>query len=315
MNAHHVLGAHATRLVARLLIVSAALGFQPLRWGEVAVARAEQTVTAGLLARGQDLFGDGKLAEALTLLEQVAHSEAPAPVRRDAWLYIGFCRINMDQVAEASEAFRAALTLDPSLRLDPRRYPPNLTDPFERVRSEIVADTAPSLITVNDVGAYVSPPEKLPGPMRQPWFKKWWVWALAGATVAAATLAVGFAAGRNTSNVVKITFKATLRSAIETVTLSEGQTGAVATGGLGSTVTATFQVRAQGGRPPYEVVINPQDGSQLTCSGLGENSLCERSVTYGFRLPGDFRSIAITASVQDRDGRKTNGVISVTFTR
>jgi len=95
------------------------------------------------LARGIALVNEGDfsaavvtLAAALRAFETQTGSERQ---RAQAELYLGIAYLELDQEVMARTRFRAALRLDPGMRLDPEQFSPQVLRTFEASRGDTVA--------------------------------------------------------------------------------------------------------------------------------------------------------------------------------
>lgn len=164
--------------------------------GGPAAAAAESAESAEVLVtRGRSLYAEGRLDEALAVLRAAAQAAERSDSRRDAHLFIGVCLLAQGKASEAAASFREALADDPASRLDKAMFPPQVVEAFEAVRRETVAKAAPSVVTLTRVESYFSPAEKRPALEMVPWYKKWWVWAIAGVAVAGGVAAASGGGG------------------------------------------------------------------------------------------------------------------------
>ena len=96
------------------------------------------------LATGIRLVQEGDYETAVTTLEAVARRLEGQTARRleraQAYLYLGIAHVALDQRDAAKTAFRAALSLNRSLRLTEERFSPKVIAAFEEARRE--ADAA-----------------------------------------------------------------------------------------------------------------------------------------------------------------------------
>ncbi|MBI2567589.1 MAG: tetratricopeptide repeat protein [Candidatus Schekmanbacteria bacterium] len=178
------------------LVAWTAIALEPRGWLGAGVAMAAPSTPAEFLAQGQELYKTGHLEEALAAYEQATVETAPAEVRREAWLQAGVCLIYLGRAAEAPERFRQALAIDPGLQLDSTVFPPEVTDVFAQVRRAAIEEAPEaSVVTLTKASVYLSPPEKRPELVALPWYKKWWVWAIAGVALAGAAAAASSGGG------------------------------------------------------------------------------------------------------------------------
>ncbi len=96
-------------------------------------ARAEEPAT--LYERALERFSAADFEGSLGLLEQVRDAPAAGTgLRARALLYIGVNQAVMRKEAAARESFRAALTTDPSVELDPDQFKPSIVTMFRNER-------------------------------------------------------------------------------------------------------------------------------------------------------------------------------------
>jgi len=126
------------RLVIALLVSILALA--------PAEVRAERS--GELLGRAIGHYKTGELAQALDLLER-AHQALKAEVvgrggedhapAAQIYLYQGLCQAVTQKPSAARQSFARALEADPDLRLDPRRFKPQIVRLFDEVRGTLRA--------------------------------------------------------------------------------------------------------------------------------------------------------------------------------
>lgn len=92
------------------------------------------------LIHGKKFFWEARFEQALGVLREVtALSDAKPAYLFEAYLYTGFTllRLNAPQ-SEAISAFTKAIKIDPKRMLDEMVIPPDLAEPFYRVRNQMV---------------------------------------------------------------------------------------------------------------------------------------------------------------------------------
>jgi hypothetical protein len=151
-------------------------------------------------------YSTGKYQRSLEVLHRALQlTRKPALIGR-IQLYIGLNHHVLGQPAEATRAFRAALTADPTLTLDPERHKPGIVAAFEELRRSMkiappATGPAPASAPVKQpeatptpapapaprpAPAPAAPPRPTPGPPRI------WTWVAAGTAAAALGVGVGF---------------------------------------------------------------------------------------------------------------------------
>jgi len=92
------------------------------------------------LVHGKKFFWEAKFDEALKSLKEVlAVPEAKTEYLFEAYLYSGFVLLRQNASStEVRDAFSKAITLDPRRQLDRMVIPPDLTEPFDEVKNELV---------------------------------------------------------------------------------------------------------------------------------------------------------------------------------
>jgi hypothetical protein len=93
-----------------------------------------------LLARGKRHFADGDFSEARRLLLEAARRARSAGLQAAIHLHLGLVHAAEKRSDEALRAFRAALTRDPRLRIDRRRYKAAFVELFGRARRATVGE-------------------------------------------------------------------------------------------------------------------------------------------------------------------------------
>lgn len=101
-------------------------------------ARAEADEAAVLLDQAIQSFDDAAFGRSRELLLRAQTLARGAAVRGRVSLYLGLNAAVEGSADEARRRFREALTLDPTLRMDPERFKPELVQLFEGVRREAV---------------------------------------------------------------------------------------------------------------------------------------------------------------------------------
>jgi hypothetical protein len=119
------------KLIAIIVMVSSF----SLAWESQAQDKALQQ-----LINGKKFFWEARFDDARKALEGVLAIEtAKNEYRRDAQIFLGF--VLMRQAAGKSiydKHFEAAIRIDQEYVLDPRRYPPDLLDAFNGVKSRLI---------------------------------------------------------------------------------------------------------------------------------------------------------------------------------
>ncbi len=130
----------SARLAGRELLVVEAYALGPgrekLKEGRVLYDRAQPDQAIPLLEEAIDLLTAGL---SLTTDARDAH---------EAMLVLGMAHLGMGNDAEARSAFARAATLDPSLKLDGVRYPPDAIAAYEAERSKL-ASAKPARVQVD----------------------------------------------------------------------------------------------------------------------------------------------------------------------
>ncbi len=92
------------------------------------------------LVHGKKFFWEAKFDEALNSLKEVlAIPDANVEYLFEANLYSGFVLMRQNASStEVREAFTKAIRLDPRRQLDKMVIPPDLTEPFDKLRNELV---------------------------------------------------------------------------------------------------------------------------------------------------------------------------------
>ncbi len=170
------------------------------------------------LDRAKAQYAAGAFARARALLRQARAKTKHPALLGQVHFHLGLAHAADNQLDQARTAFRAALTHDPSLRIDPHRYKPALVEAFEATRRALAASVlrsqrvrpAPSTrarvetsvasprtdrqhqatVTPAGTGDATKPDGKGDVEVRRG--KLRWTWVGAAATVALAALAVGF---------------------------------------------------------------------------------------------------------------------------
>ncbi len=113
-----------------------------------APARSADERAAALLRVAARQFGEARFGESIATLERARGLPADLATRARVQLYLGLNRAVLGQGATARAAFRAALSLDPRLRLSPDEIKPAIVAIFEeeraRLQGELVISAAPA---------------------------------------------------------------------------------------------------------------------------------------------------------------------------
>jgi tetratricopeptide (TPR) repeat protein len=105
-----------------------------------ASAAAEEPSPEQLFRRAVDLFSQGAVEQSIEVL-QLARRQATQPkLLARIHLYLGLNYATDGRSAQAREAFRHAILLDPDLRLDPYQHKPEFIRLFDGVRDELGAE-------------------------------------------------------------------------------------------------------------------------------------------------------------------------------
>lgn len=130
---------------------------------------SESRGSGGSFEVGRRLYLNGRFRAAIPPLERaLAATESGAQVRAQIWLYLALSHHALDQLGAAENAFIRALESDPGLRLDPRRFKPELVEFFERIRVRVAPASQPASRPAAPVRAAPGrpPPAGPPAPVR-----------------------------------------------------------------------------------------------------------------------------------------------------
>src|SRR6185503_17559378 len=123
-----------SRLIAALLVL-------------VVSAPAAPQSSSGDLQAGIALVKEGDFEGAVLKLDGAIRAlEADPRDGKDlatAYLYLGVAYLELDQQGSARVRFQQALGRDPSMRLDPRQFSPQVIRTFEAVRGQTPSAPAP----------------------------------------------------------------------------------------------------------------------------------------------------------------------------
>ncbi len=152
-----------------------------------------QPADEAALEEAKFLYQDGEFETAALQLRELALRATTVGIRVEAWLYLGFCRLNLGAEKEAREAFQQVLRMVPDFRLDPLRFPPKLRTAFEEARASSRTTKVADIVSLLEPMGKLSPPlKKVPSEFSRKWYQKWWLWAGVGAVgITAAVLLSG----------------------------------------------------------------------------------------------------------------------------
>jgi tetratricopeptide (TPR) repeat protein len=131
---------HCRRAALPLLCLPllASLSLLPGRLcAEPAAARAKSS-DDGALAKGIEEFRFGRFEAAVKLLERALQANGHNKRRCTALLYLGLTHAVTQKQQAAQARFSESIRCDPSQRLDPRRFKPELITLFDAARQQLV---------------------------------------------------------------------------------------------------------------------------------------------------------------------------------
>jgi hypothetical protein len=122
--------------------------------GLLAAAPALAAPTAeALLEQGVRRYQQGQVQQSLAVLKRAAELATEPAIQIKVQLYLGFGACVLGRQPEAEAAFKQALTLDPTLSLDPAEIKSSIIDVFNHMRSTMMGELE---VTADRSGARVS---------------------------------------------------------------------------------------------------------------------------------------------------------------
>ncbi|MBI2569751.1 MAG: choice-of-anchor D domain-containing protein [Candidatus Schekmanbacteria bacterium] len=171
---------------ALLALVLAALAIVGMPFAPV---RAAEPAATDPLDGAMDLINEGRFTEALGLLDAVAETNPSGDRRVETHLRRALCLMRLDKFENAERELSAAAKVAPTYAASPLLYPREIAEGFADALRRLLPPVTAAVITKHPVGTSFSPATRPPEPFARPWYKKWWVWAVAGAVVAGAAYA------------------------------------------------------------------------------------------------------------------------------
>ena len=115
------------------------LGRQELVLSDMAISDGRKKLEEGKLLydRAQPSPAIDELNEAIKILVHSVGVTGETRHLRDAYLFKGLSHTGLGEMEEAKKAFAQAVVLDPTLELDPLRYPPRVQQRFAEIRDRI----------------------------------------------------------------------------------------------------------------------------------------------------------------------------------
>ncbi|MBI2571262.1 MAG: tetratricopeptide repeat protein [Candidatus Schekmanbacteria bacterium] len=261
---------------------------------------------AALLEEAKTAFSGGAYAASLELLRQVLEHAEDAATRTDAHFYAGCNFLLLGDGARAQKEFQEVLDLAPEYVVDPVLFPPSIVEAFQQAQQAGPTEETITVITYRDPVSRLTPSDKLPELLAGlPWYKRWWVWAVAGVVVAGGVYAAS-SGGDGGTKAAPLTAKTDL--------LTEQPPGFFC---FGEQIEVGLTV--SGGKPPYTIdwveIFDPGPSQRETVVSTLTNQV-EGQHTYMFQPTNQggsgLRLFDLQGRVADQDGTSASDQERVT---
>ncbi|MBI2569411.1 MAG: hypothetical protein HYV63_20545 [Candidatus Schekmanbacteria bacterium] len=148
---------------------------------------------------------------------------------------------------------------------------------------------------------------------QQPWWKKWWVWAIAGVALAGTVAATVGGGGGSSVPALEQTVQGVFPSTRGNIVIAAGGQANVPVGAFGATSLASFSIAPKGGKPPYAATVTIPDATPLQCTQLQKDQVCTLTHTFTFNTSADYRTYTIDVATVDSAAKTVSTTLSPRF--